>query len=623
MGVTPPEFHGLDRLSPPDITCPLHAVPLPDGASYYVYYFARLKPNVSFQEARTQVDARFHALLAGELIDQRSWMADVKLDVIPAANGEYGVRLGLQGPLGVLGILVGIVLLICCTNLASLLLGRTAERSREIALRLALGAGSWRIIRQLLTESVLLGVGGGCLGLVVGCWVHHLLMTLLMLNSSGTLHFHFNMPLLAFTAGVSVLTGIAFGLVPALRVPRFGLNTTRGGMLAASRLRLRPTRTFLVVQVAASAVLLVGAALFIRTLRNLVAVDAGFERDHLLLMSIDPRESRFQGDRVTGLLHELMERAAAVPGVRSSALAWIPLFGNSAGKTVWVQNYAHGEDVSFNIVGPGFFATSGIPLRMGREFSVRDRVGAPLVAIVNEAFARKYFPGQNPLGQRFGDQGPNSASNYEIIGVVKDARLASLRRAPYPAIFQSLWQFNRHPPFVLHVRVMGDPEATAASVRRAMLEIDPGLIVYDVRTMTDEVNSTLGPERTYAILSALFCALVLSMCGVGLYGVASYSVKRRTNEIGVRMALGASRIDVLGLCVRETLELFFMGLLIGIPVAVACTQLITGLLFGLEPADPFSLVIAILTLAVVAAVAAFLPALRATKVDPMVALRCE
>jgi predicted permease len=379
------------------------------------------------------------------------------------------------------------------------------------------------------------------------------------------------------------------------------------------------------VQVAASVMLLVGATLFIRTLRNLVAVDAGFGRDHLLLMTIDPHESRFQGDRVTDLLDKLMERVPALPGVRSAALAYIPLFGDSAVKQVWVQGNAgrDGPAVGFNIVGPNFFATSGIALLMGREFSARDRGGAPLVAIVNESFAREYFPGQNPIGQRFGDQGPMSADKYEIIGVVKDARHTSLRFPPHPTIFQSLWQFSQYPPFVLHVQVMGHPETMAASVRRSVQGIDPGLVVYGVRTMTEQINGTLRQERTFAALCALLGVLVLGLCCIGLYGVASYSVTRRTNEIGIRMALGAARSDVLWLFVRETLALFAIGVVIGTPAALAAAQLVKSLLFGLKPSDPLSLVIAVLTLAGVAAVAALLPASRATTVDPMVALRYE
>jgi predicted permease len=371
--------------------------------------------------------------------------------------------------------------------------------------------------------------------------------------------------------------------------------------------------------------LIMGATLFLSTLRNLVAVDAGFDREHLLLMTIDPRETRYQGDRVTALLDELMERVAALPGVRSAALARLPLFHNSAAKHVWMQGDAATADayVGVNIVGPNFFATSGTPLLMGREFSARDRAGAPLVAIVNEAFARKYFPGRNPLGQRFGDLGPKSAGRFEIVGVVKDARYASLRFPPYPTVFQSLWQYGQVPAFVLHVQVMGDPGVMAGSIRRSIQGIDPSLVVYGVRTMAAQISGTLLQERTFATLCALFGALALALCCVGLYGVTSYFVTRRTKEIGIRTALGASRGEVVWLFLREALMLVGVGAIIGTPAALVSMRLFRSLLFGLTPSDPGSLLIALLMLTGVAVVACLLPARRAARVDPMVALRYE
>jgi predicted permease len=624
VGVAPPEFYGLNRLAPPDITCPLHVTPRQDRKSYYVSYFAGLQPGVSIEQARAQVAVRFHALLDEELKAERSWMGKVKLDVISAATGEESVHMLLGEPLRVLSILVGIVLLISCTNMATLLLGRAAARSREIAVRLAIGAARGRVGRQLLTESVLLGAAGGAVGLLVGYGVHALLRVLLAIDPSTNLQFRLHWPLLGFTAGVSLVTGIAFGLVPALRATGVNPGTVmKGDAPGVGRLWLGPTRAFLVVQVAASVLVLVGATLFIRTLRNLEGVDAGFNRDHLLLMTIDPRQSRFQGDRVTGLFDELTERIRAVPGVRSAALAEEPLFREGA-QTIWVQGSAHaGEAASFNVVGPDFFATAGIPLLLGRDFSPRDRPGAPLVAIVNEAFAREYFPDQNPLGRRFGDEGPNSAGKYEIVGVVKDSRSHGLRWAPYPADFHSFWQSAAAVPFVLHVRVMGNTRAVGASLVQAIRGIDPALVVYDVRTMTEQINGTLQQERTFAALSALFGALALGLCCVGLYGVASYSVTRRTQEIGIRMALGAARTHIIWLFLQQILMLIFIGVAIGTPVALACAKLVKSMLFGLTPADPASLATALFMLVGVGIVACLLPARRATKVDPVVALRYE
>jgi len=514
VGVAPPEFYGLNRLTPPDITCPLHVTPLQGHKSYYVYFFARLQPSVSIEHARAQVAVRFHALLDEDLKPERGWMGRLKMDVISAATGEESVHLLLREPLRVLGILVGIVLLICCTNLATLLLARAAVRSREIAVRLALGTSRRRLVRMLLIECVLLGGAGGAVGLTVGYGVHRLLRMLLGIDQSMSLQFHLHWPLLGFTAALSLITGAAFGLVPALRAAAVNPNTViKGDAPGVGRLWLGPARAFLVGQVAASVLVLVGATLFNRTLRNLEGVDVGFNRDHLLLMTIDPRESRFQGDQNAHVLDELTERVRAVPGVRSASFAEGALFQEGV-HAIWVQGAAQRVPASFNNVGPGFFATAGIPLLMGRDFSARDRIGAQRVAIINEAFARTYFPGQNPLGQRFGDDGPQSAAKYEIVGLVKDSRSRGLRWAPHPAGFQLTWQCTQ--PFVLHVRVMGDPRAVTATLVQAIHGIDPALVVYDVRTMTQQMNGTLHEERTFATLSAMFGALALGLCCVGL-----------------------------------------------------------------------------------------------------------
>ena len=536
-------------------------------------------------------------------------MGSEKLGVTSAATGEESVHELLEEPLRVLSALVGVVLLICCTNLVTLLLGRGAARSREIGVRLALGAGRWRVVRQLLTESILLGAAGGAVGLFVGYGVYTLLRTLLAIDPSASLQFRLHWQLLAFTAAVSLLTGIACGLVPAQRATRLNVGTAIKGEAAGPRgFRLAPTQTFLVVQVAASVLMLVGATLFNRTLRNLESIDVGFNRDHLLLITIDPRESGYAGNRVAELFDELTERVRAVPGVRSAALAELGLF-TEASHAICVQGSAReGGGTAFNSVGPDFFATAGIPLVVGREFSPRDRAGAPLVAIVNEAFARKYFPGQNPLGHRFGDEGPNSAGKYEIVGVVKDSRARRLRWAAPPADFHSFWQSPSLEPFVLHVRVMGNAETAAVSLRQVIRGIDPGLVVYDVRTMTEQMNGAMRQERTFAVLSALFGGLALGLCCVGLYGVAAYAVTRRTKEVGIRMALGSTRTQIIWLFLRQVLILVSIGMGVGVPAALACGKYVKSILFELTPADPASLVISLLLLAGVALTACYIPA---------------
>jgi len=626
VGVTPPEFYGVSRLTPPEITVPLDAVPLADGKSYYVFYFARLQPGVSPVQARAQVTMRMQGLLEAELKSERDWMGKMKLDVIPAATGEYDARWTLETSLRILWICIGIVLLICCTNLATLLLARSAVRSREIAARLVIGASRGRILRQLLTESVVLSMGGGSLGLATGYLVHRVLLILLSTDGPTTIEYRLHPPLLAFTAGVSVLIGILLGLAPALRAARINLSSAMRGdaPTTSGRLRLTPARWLLVAQVAASVVLLASATLFVRTLHNLKTIDAGFDRERLLLMSVDTRPARLDGERLLALLDDVMERVSAIPGVRSAALAQMEVYGRNAMKNIWGQGFVpqHGT-VGFNMVGPGFFSNAGIPLVAGREFSSRDRAGAPLVAMVNEAFVRAHLPGGDPLGRRFGDRGPKSAGMFEIVGVVKDARHANLRLPPQPTVYQSLWQHARLPPFVLHVRTVRDPASLTAHLRREIQAANSALTIHHVRTMTEEVEGTLRQERTFATLLGWLGGLALGLCCVGLYGVASYSVTRRTKEIGLRMAIGAARGDILWLVLRETLGLVTIGSLLGAPLALVAARVIRRLLFGLTPADPWTVGTAVLLMAGIATIACLVPAYRAIRIHPTEALRYE
>ena len=635
VGVTPPEFFGVDRLSAPDVTVPLAVFPPP----YYAYCLGRLKPGVSLEQGRAELAVSLRQVLetAQDTIkdwsprDRQEWLG-LKADLNRAAAGTWDLQVTLSERVPVLMLSVGVLLLIACLNVANLLLSRIAARTREISVRLALGAGRGRLCRQLLTESVLLSLAGGLLGLLFAFWGHDLLVSFLPIDPSAAVRFHLDVRILAFTAAVAILTGILFGTLPALRATRLdpypALKGEAPRAVGAGRLRLRPTRTLLVVQLAASLVLLVGAMLFVRTLHNLQTLDSGFDTEHILLLTIDPTQSRFRGERVTALYDELTNRVRAIPGVRSAALAEGKLFGSGSWqKTLWVEGYRYALDenqyAAFNVVSPGFFSTAGIPLLAGRDFGPQDRAGAPLVAIVNQAFVQKYFQGQNPIGRRFGDEGPASAGKYEIIGVVKDSKYWSLRERPRPSVFHSMAQVPESGALVLHVRTAGAPAAMASLIRQEIQALDKNLVVYNVRTMTEQVDATLRDERMFATLSTFFGALALLLACVGLYGVAAYSLTHRTNEIGIRMALGAHPGDVLWLVLKENLLLVAIGAVIGTPVALACARVVSSLLFGLTPADPASVITGILVLAGVALVACLLPAWRASRVNPLVALRYE
>lgn len=633
IGVTPPDFFGADRAASPDITIPL------GSREWYsqVWIMARLKPGVSAHQAEAEVDVCLqHALefirphLKDEPARDREHFLSKRGGLLPADKGAAGLGLRYSEPLEVLIALTGLVLLIACANVANLLLARSAARSNEIGLRLAIGAGRGRLIRQLLTESMLLSVAGAALGVLFAFWVHRLLVGLLIGESAPTtLDFRVDYRVLAFTAGVSVLSGLLFGLAPALRATRLDLVSTlkRERRPAGAGFRLGLAKALLIGQVAASLLLLIGAGLFVRTLRNLRALDPGFSPESVLLVSVDAAQSGRHGAALSGLYGELIRRVEALPGVRSASLAGNDAFGGGWSKTVWIQGrqYAPGENQNcpFNVVGPKFFATVGVPVLMGREFGLHDHLNSPKVAIVNETFARKYWPGENPLGRRFGDQGPASGGKYEVIGVVKDTRYGSLRGQIPPMVYHALLQQDEQDWFTLHTRTAGSPARMVSRIRQEIQAIDRNLPVYDVRTLTDQVSRSLRRERMFATLSSFFGLLALVLTCVGLYGVIAYAVARRTNEIGVRMALGAERSDVLWMVLRETLLLVLSGAAIGVPAALAATGAIKKMLFGLTATDPATIAVATAVLIAVGVFAGYLPARRAASLDPTAALRHE
>ena len=570
--------------------------------------------------------------------------------LLPAARGWSGVRNILEKPLMLLMVVVGLVLLIACANVASLMLARGAARQREMAVRLAVGASRSRLAGQLLVESILLGLLGGIAGLAFAYLCVQMLLGFVPRFGTSQLDLQVSpdLRLLAFTFAVSLLTGVVFGLAPALQstrpdlVPALKDNTPR----RHSRPTLR--KALVVAQVVLSLLLLVGAGLFVRTLQNLRDIDTGFRRDRTLIVDVDPSRNGYKGQRLRDFYERLRAGVERLPGVESVSLATItPLSGMQWNGDFRPEGYTFksGEQkwIEFNTVGPRYFETVGIPMLLGRDFrdsdnpavtpdpppqmvprAARERdTPGPRFAIVSESMATRFFAGRNPIGMRVCLQEEYDASRaYEIVGVVKDARYFGLREAVEPMIYLPVWRPGPEPK-MLCIRTAHDDAAIVAAVRRQVTSIDAAIPVLTSRTMQEEIDQTIVVERLVATLSGFFGLLALLLAGVGLYGVIAYTVSRRTREIGIRMALGAPRSSVLWLVLREAALLVAGGAAIGVPSALVLTRLVRTFLYGVSAQDPFTIAAGLATLLVVAALASLLPARRATTVEPTTALRCE
>lgn len=662
VGVTPPEFFGVIVGNAPDIFIPSITADriLPRRFGFrggsLPFVLGRLRPGVSEPQANAALTL---LLQQANLADAGTQLTSEKqqaiqrqpLKLIPASQGFNLLRVQFSKPLKLLMVVVGLVLLIACANVANLLLARATTRKKEIALRLALGASRLRIVRQLLTESVLLALIGGGLGLLLASWGSNLLLTVVSSgrnpvtsNANLTINVPLDFRILGFTAIVSMLAAIVFGLAPAWRATRLDLSPTlkdnaRGGAVSG---RFLWGRSLVVAQVALSLMLLVGAGLFIRSLSKLRNFDVGFKRDNVLLFSVDPQLIRYQQPQIATLYKQMLERVATVPDVQSVSLARQGLLSGSGtqgsikvpgrpspadeNRLTQTGNNTELNAPYFSQVGPNFFATLGMTLVQGRDFARQDNETAPRVAVVNETFARYYFSGGDALGKRF-DRGPDNGGEVEIIGVVKDAKSASIReqtpRAFYVPFLQdpSSWRET-----TFQVRTNGDPLNVIAAIRREVQAIEPNLPLFRVRTLDDQVNESLGQDRLVTTLASLFGILALLLACAGLYGVLSYFVNQRTHEIGIRMALGAGRVDVLKMIFKQGMTLALIGIVVGLSGAYILTRYLeslTTMLFGVRPTDPFTFAVTALVLTAVAMLACYLPARRATRVDPLVALKYE
>jgi len=635
VGVGPQGFSGVWLESPVDAWVPLTmqgAVKYSqnysaDGADFsrgwvsqeriwWLEVIARSRP-----EQTAETTAALNASVQGVANDAR-------LTLEPFAQGFSLFRQRFEAPLYALIAMAALVLLIACANVANLLLARAAGRERDIAVRMALGAGRGRLLQQLLAESALLVLMAGAAALLFARWAGDLLVRTATASATGPAPFAaaVDMRVLGFTAAVAFASVVLFGLVPAWRQTRLDLvGALKAGARGASgSSRTRPARFLVMLQVALSLVLVTGTGLLVRSFQNLLDIELGFERGHLLSVSIDPRLSGAAAKDMPGLHQRLLDAATAVPGVSSASLAMCGIQGGCRSRETGlnIEGYQArpDEQVAFtvNVVSPGYFSTVGLRLVAGRALNDGDLANTPTVAVVNKTLATKYFADGQAIGRRFGQ----TARNVEIVGIVDDARLLNVKEPAVPSVFFSLAQ-RQVSARSLDVRTKGDPAPLAAAVRRAIVEAAPTLPIEGITTMEERVRVSLSQERLIMFLTSAFGALALGLAGFGLFGVLSYAVARRTSEFGIRMALGASRSHVVWTVVRDALWLVLYGFLMGVPFVLLGGDLVSSLFFGVSPHDWATLLAATVTLLGVGTLCSMLPALRASRVDPIVALRQE
>jgi predicted permease len=654
VGVAQPGFSGFVVGSKPELWWPIKAVNDPNlrlESSNWLRVIGRLRPGVSMTQAQAEMETIFQQQINGVAAagsanwtpTQRRNHFERHIRLESGGEGYTTLRRQFRQPLFILMAAVGLTLLIACVNVADLLLARAATRRKEIAVRLALGAGRFRLLRQLLTESVLLSLLSGVAGLLFARACLRGLIMYLPQQTQTALEVPLDARVLAFTLVVSVITGLLFGLAPAWQATRLDLTASLKDQAgaSASRSRLALNKTLVVTQVALSLFLLIGAGLFMRSLRNLHTLDAGFNYENIVQFSID-LGGGYDAQRRSDLYKQMLARLEALPGVQSATLLYFSLLSNGrVDFRVDVPGYTPGPDENLQCnqmaVGPRFFETMRMPILAGRDFGPQDErppaspnnqpgvppsmAGAPpLYAVINQAMARYFFGNENPIGRRFTTRGDWP---IEIIGVTKDAKYMNLREQPPRTYYLYYFQLPERGGMTFQLRTSGGTVDYAATLGRLAREFSPQAQIVELRMMTDVVNESLMPERFIAQLGSAFSLFALLLTCVGLYGVMSYGVTRRTNEIGIRMALGARGADVVRLVMKETMLLVAIGMAIGLGAALASTRLISTLLFGLAPNDPLTIATAALLMTVVAAFAGYLPARRASRVDPMTALRRE
>ena len=646
LGVAPRGFNGTTLGAKPQVYVPIsmRAVLEPGfngferRTSYWIYLFARLKPGVSIAEAKRGIDGVYKPIINDVEAKLQQGMSEKSMQrfrakevgVTPGPRGQSSLHRRVQTPMYLLIGITAVVLVIACANIANLLLARAATRSMEMAVRLSLGASRRQLLTQLLTESCVLALLGGVVSLLVARWTLAGLGALLPPDALGTVRFVVDPTVVAFAAGLSIVTGLLFGMYPALHSTRPDLVTTlraNSGKHSGTRAANQFRSSLVMVQIALSMALLVGAGLFVRSLVNVSRVSLGLNIDNVVTFSISPQRNGYTRVQSRQFIERVSESLRAVPGVKSVTETLVGILtGNSWGNDVEVDGWKSGPDIDsnsrLNEVGAGYFATLGVPVLSGREFTASDRLGAPKVAIVNEAFAKKFKLGRDAVGKHMALSGAK-INDIEIVGLVKDAKYNDVKDEVPPVYFLPWAQDSTIGALNIYVRTLLDSRQVMRTIPQVMARLDPNLPVEDLKTLPQQVRESVYLDRMISTLSAAFAALATLLAAVGLYGVLAYTVAQRTREIGVRMALGADAGRVRAMVLGQVARMTMIGGVIGIIGALALEKTARSLLYGLEGHDPFVVAGSAVVLALVALGAGYLPARRASRIHPMQALRYE
>ncbi|MFL6429489.1 MAG: ADOP family duplicated permease, partial [Acidobacteriaceae bacterium] len=633
IGVAPPEFFGTEVGESPDIWIPMSMVEqvppgfkgaYSDSLTASLYIVGRLKTGVSLAQATTNVNLLFQQILrsfrGGALNqDDAKALKEAQVPLTPMATGISDLRRQFSDPLKILMAIAGMVLLIACANIANLLLARSTARTREFAVRQALGAHRTRLVRQLLTENMMLAVAGGTLGVALAAGASRLLLRMVSGGPETVpLNVSVDTSMLLFTLAVTVVTALLFGIIPALRATRLELTHSLKDGRGAATVRSKGllAKSLIVSQVAFSLLLVIAAGLFLRSLNNLTRVDLGYDKQNVLFLHLDDSSIGYEADdpRLSALYRQIEEKVGALPGVQGAGFSSFVFHEGSWNGSVTIPGATQTQDidVKHNVIGNGYLAALRIPILAGRNFGPQDTATSQKVAIISERMARTMFPKGNPIGRHY-SLGQNV--EHEVVGIVKDVKFGSLQEDPETLDYIPATQ---HPMYLgdLVVRFTGDFSSVSAAVRRTIHDIDHDLPITEVTTLDEWVSRSITDERIVAQLSTFFGLLAVFLSAIGIYGLMSYVVSRRTNEIGIRMALGAERIHVRWLVMQEVLLLVAIGIAIGAPAALLSSKLVASMLFGLQASDPASLLIAVAVMLLIAALAGYLPARRASRIDP-------